>query len=86
MSYLIFDFQHEYIQQMSDTIPDELEDMNWAVLETEVQQYFKKTPHFSTLSGNYLMLSKAVKEKRIKLMGNSFTNRTPILNSEFRFA
>ncbi|XP_051163221.1 EP300-interacting inhibitor of differentiation 3-like [Leptopilina boulardi] len=42
---------HDYVQQQSDTIADEPENLNWADLEIDVAKVFKKTPHFSTLSG-----------------------------------
>lgn len=35
-------------------LPDATEaDINWSMLEEEVTKLFKKTPNYSTLSGNY---------------------------------
>lgn len=48
----------EYVQQMSDTISDDQEDLNWGVLEKEVATIFKRTPHFTTLSGALEQLPK----------------------------
>ncbi|XP_033211773.1 EP300-interacting inhibitor of differentiation 3-like [Belonocnema kinseyi] len=55
---------HQYVDRLSDTIPDETEDINWRSLETEIEKLFRKTPHFSTLSGALEPLPRKIIEKR----------------------
>lgn len=40
---------------MSDTIADEPENLNWQAMEVDIEKIFKKTPNFSSLSGEFLI-------------------------------
>ncbi|XP_043483657.1 EP300-interacting inhibitor of differentiation 3 [Leptopilina heterotoma] len=55
---------HDYVQQMSDTISDEPENLNWRALEVDVEKIFKKTPYSSSLSGALKPLPKKPIQRR----------------------